>query len=145
MEEAGRKRTRIARDSDGDDEDYIIDFARTSDEELSSDENVTSAGRSTSRERGYRSSITELGRYPSLLTSIIFLYFAMLTLKLPITLSDIVSYGMHISASDYRWIRSEQLPYIRADRLVPPDMLNRLHARTRLRFAMTVIPSFDIF
>jgi hypothetical protein len=93
-------------------------------------------------DRNYRSDIQILRKYPPLLISPLFSYLAILVLRLPIPLSDIYLY--HLSnATYYRWMKTERIPYTRAERLVPPQMLKRLHRNTQTRFTVTVITSLS--
>jgi hypothetical protein len=41
--------------------------------------------------------------------------------------------------TNHRWIKHEQIPYIHADKLIPPRMFNRLHVRTQFRFIHSVL------
>jgi hypothetical protein len=105
------------------------------------DEDSTSEHRNRRKvegDRKYRSDIQILRKYPPLLISPLFSYLAILVLRLPIPLSDIYLY--HLSnATYYRWMKTEQIPYTRADRLIPPQMLKRLHRNTQMRFTVNVI------
>jgi len=109
-----------------DTEDFTTDYTTTD----------TEAG-----QRKYRSNVEELRRHPPLIISPLFSYLAMLALKLPIPLMDI--YGYILFCNDVlivRWIKTGQIPYTRADRLIPPQMLKRLRGVTRIRFVVNVFP-----
>jgi DNA polymerase III delta prime subunit len=64
---------------------YRVDISSDEDEEIPNSPNT--------REWAYRSDIQQLKKFPSLLISPLFSYFAILVLRLPITLSDIYLYG----------------------------------------------------
>ena len=59
---------------------------------ISSDEDEEIPSTPTTRERAYRSDIQQLKKYPSLLISPLFSYYAILVLRLPITLGDLYLY-----------------------------------------------------
>jgi len=63
-----------------------------SDEQESSDEEGGNATDTTTQSRAFRSTAQELKKYPPLVISPIFCYLAIVTLRLPVTVSDIYSY-----------------------------------------------------
>jgi hypothetical protein len=71
-------------------EDDVDDFGEVSEEEQSNDgDDVTSQSNVSTPARAYRSDIQVLKRYPLFIISPLFSYFAMVILRLPITLGNI--------------------------------------------------------
>src|SRR6266496_6564222 len=122
----GKNKAKRTRPAEDDDPEYTRMFSDSSAEELSSDEDDTSTSNAPSQGTAYRSNTQELKKYPLLLISILFSYFGILILRLPITLNDIFSYAFRDPNADNRWIKSEQIPYFRANKVIPPQMLRRL-------------------
>jgi hypothetical protein len=119
------------------DDEPMIDF-RDVWEENSSDEDTTSIGAHIEQTPS-RSDQGQIRRFPSLILSPLFSYFAMLVLKLPITLAEIYEHSPTVKYSNHRWIMSGQIPFLQPQRLIPPEMLLRLNSETQLRFAVIVL------
>jgi hypothetical protein len=71
----------------------VDEFAETSEEEQTEEEDdVTSATDRSSGSRAFRSDLSILKKYPPLIVSPLVSYLAIVILRLPVTLSDIVGY-----------------------------------------------------
>lgn len=127
----------IVKQEDLDDEDEGEDAASNfkSDHE-STDEDSPLPTKSHNGGNSYRSNVGELQKYPPLLLSTLFSYMAIVILKVPLTLNEIFRYDLERVALICRWIKEDKIPYYHGHKVVPSQMLRRLHGHTRFRLTV---------